>query len=131
MCKLGKSGKHLGSQSSDILIFTLEWYLDLYYFPLPMCLDFCRNETQPREQAGATKCSKPDPQLWLVFQHVLTMHPQFTFKYGPCIMEGIFSTGALISTLPKEICRFVLNVSFSAMKFQLSVLNKKAYWVIL
>lgn len=38
----------------------------------------------------------PDPQPGLVFQHVLNIHSQVILKYGPCSINGTFSTDSLI-----------------------------------
>lgn len=57
---------------------------------------FCTNGAQVGGQTGDYKMLHPDPQPGLVFQHVLNMGSQVVLIYGPCIINGIFSTDSLI-----------------------------------
>lgn len=119
-----------GLQSSGILTLTSGWGLDLCYLPHPMCPGFCRNETQvghkqqlrnapsgPSAQTGIPACAK----------HTLSDHIKTWSSYN----RWHFFNRSLICTFPKARQKFVLNVSFSTMRFQLSILNIKARRTIL
>lgn len=76
-------------------------------------------------QTGGYKMLHPALQPGLILQHVLNMHSQIILKYGPCIINGIFSTDSLTFFFNEARPNFVLNMPFSTIGFQLIILNLK------